>query len=81
MGDVISDKLISDLIEQAQNSLCRSLWAEYQVSGKLKQCPSYPEAKALAHILNKMTPFSNDYCAAHFSAHWLSERGKAGFKQ
>ena len=76
MGEVISDKLMQELLDQAQATLCRRLWSEFKERGKLTTCPSYPEAKALAHVLNTMTPFSSRYGATHFSAQWLASRGK-----
>ncbi len=76
MGEVISDKLMNEILDQAQNTLCRRLYAEFKERGRLKDCPSYAEAKALAHILNTMTPFSSSYHNSRFSTHWLAERGK-----
>ena len=76
MGEVITDKLMNDILDHAQSTLCRKLYAEFKEHGRLKDCPSYAEAKALAHILNTMTPFSNYYGGTHFSAQWLASRGK-----
>jgi len=76
MGEVITDKLMNELLDRAQGTLCRKLCAEFKERGRLKDCPSYAEAKALAHVLNTMTPFSNYYGGTHFSAQWLASRGK-----
>ena len=79
MGEVITDKLMNEVLDQAQNTLCRRLYAEFKERGRLKDCPSYAEAKAIAHILNTMTPFSNSYRQTRFSSQWLMERGRQKF--
>lgn len=79
MGEILNDELIERLLEQAQKELCRRLYAEFKERGRLKDCPSYAEAKALAHILNTMTPFSNSYRQTRFSSQWLMERGRQKF--
>ncbi len=79
MGEILNDELIERLLEQAQKELCRRLWAEFKEHGGLKKCPSFPEAKALAHILNTMTPFSSSYRQTRFSTQWLMERGRQKF--
>ena len=76
MGEVITDKLMNEILDQAQNTLCRRLYAEFKERGRLKDCPSYAEAKALAHVLNTMASFSSYYRGTHFSAQWLASRGK-----
>lgn len=79
MGEILNDALIETLLKQAQKGLCRRLWSEFKEYGGLKKCPSFPEAKALVHILNTMTPFSNSYRQTRFSSQWLMERGRQKF--
>ena len=76
MGIALDDHLFRHVLTQARVELCGQLWQELKEYKRLRDCPSYTEAKAVVRVLNAIAPYAQGLQGAHYTVLWLAEQGK-----
>ena len=76
MSFCLDDHLFRHVLTQARIELCGQLWQELKEYKRLRDCPSYEEAKDVVRILNTIKPYAQGLQDGHYSVKWLAEQGR-----